>query len=254
MTDSAMTDIDTASLEQRVADLEALLAPLIAPRAAVPPITIGELTNVPTPGAAINSPWTQDVTNRVVHRFATTAARDGWTGRGPGSLAYVTGTKQLFQWDGTGWAILYEPQQTWNPVWSAGITAGNGTWLATAQRENGWCNIWARFTYGSTTGSTGPPRLTLPYPAQVLAIDQFAVGMFHAADGGFALGTTSDVADMTIYSVKTDLAVAGVTNISGSSPWVWGAGDRIFITGRYLLTTPYALAAERFDPMTWPAE
>jgi hypothetical protein len=36
--------------------------------------TIGELTNVPEPGAPVASPWAQDVTRRIVHRFADVAA------------------------------------------------------------------------------------------------------------------------------------------------------------------------------------
>lgn len=39
-----------------------------------PPITIGELNNVPQPESAIRSPWAQAVSSRVVHRFPTLAA------------------------------------------------------------------------------------------------------------------------------------------------------------------------------------
>lgn len=40
------------------------------------PITIGELANVPAPGAPVKSAWAQDVTGRIVHRFASMAERD----------------------------------------------------------------------------------------------------------------------------------------------------------------------------------
>ena len=40
--------------------------------------TIGELTNVPEPGAPLQSQWAQDATNRIVHRYASKAALDVW--------------------------------------------------------------------------------------------------------------------------------------------------------------------------------
>lgn len=40
------------------------------------PITIGELTDVPTFDSPIASPWAQEVSRRVTHRFATTGERD----------------------------------------------------------------------------------------------------------------------------------------------------------------------------------
>lgn len=41
-----------------------------------PPITIGELTDVPAPLSAVASPWAQEVSRRITHRFATVAERD----------------------------------------------------------------------------------------------------------------------------------------------------------------------------------
>jgi hypothetical protein len=66
-----MTTIE--ELETRIAELEARIPAALA---AVPPITIGELTDVPTPGAPIASQWAQEVTRRSLHRFASIAARD----------------------------------------------------------------------------------------------------------------------------------------------------------------------------------
>jgi hypothetical protein len=83
-------------LETRLAALEERLA--VAPLAANPPVTIGELTDVPAPGSAIASAWAQEVTNRIVHRFATKAALDAW--------AAANG--------------------------SVGVTADNGVWLRVA--------------------------------------------------------------------------------------------------------------------------
>jgi hypothetical protein len=69
-----MTTIE--DLEQRLAELEVRAGIGVTPLAANPPITIGELTDVPAPGSPIASAWTQEVTRRTMHRFATVAARD----------------------------------------------------------------------------------------------------------------------------------------------------------------------------------
>jgi len=62
------------TVEERLALLEARLGP--APQAVVPPITIGELTNVPAPGSQIAAAWAQSVSVRVVQRFANKSTLD----------------------------------------------------------------------------------------------------------------------------------------------------------------------------------
>jgi hypothetical protein len=63
-------------LEARIAALEAAA---ITPLALVPPITIGELTDVPAPGSQIAANWAQEVSARIIHRFANKAAIDAWS-------------------------------------------------------------------------------------------------------------------------------------------------------------------------------
>ena len=74
-----------------------------------PPITIGELIDVPAAGSPIGSAWAQEATNRIVHRFANSATRDAqFTNRLTGVLAYSIDTRRLCMWDGVGWLILSE--------------------------------------------------------------------------------------------------------------------------------------------------
>lgn len=68
------------------------------------PITIGELTNVPTFDSPINSPWSQDVSRRVVHRFTTTGERDAKypaATAGAGAVCAVGAVEYMS--DGTIW-------------------------------------------------------------------------------------------------------------------------------------------------------
>lgn len=92
-------------LAARIAALEARLGPV--PAAAVPPIRIGELTDVPTPGSPIASAWAQEVTNRIRHRFPNVANRDtNWPPgtAGAGALCMTMDTRTVWESTGTVWA------------------------------------------------------------------------------------------------------------------------------------------------------
>jgi hypothetical protein len=103
-----MTDTNTGDLEARLAALEAYLDPATIAaldqlkaaggRAAAPPVTIGELADVPAPGSPIASAWSQEVTNRIVHRFATTAAMNAWAAANGSIACVLTATPGLEQW------------------------------------------------------------------------------------------------------------------------------------------------------------
>lgn len=81
------------TLDERIAAIEARLGPVPL---AVPPITIGDLTNVPAPGSPIAAQWAQDASTRVVHVFASKAAIDAWTTAPNGCYAHDTGTGVLW--------------------------------------------------------------------------------------------------------------------------------------------------------------
>jgi hypothetical protein len=82
-----------------------------------PPITIGELGNVPAPLSPIQSDWAQDVTRRIVQRFASIAERDAdWppATAGRGAVCTVTGNPQrLFITDGATWQPLRDAAAAW---------------------------------------------------------------------------------------------------------------------------------------------
>lgn len=68
--------------------------------------TIGELANVPEPGAAVASQWAQDATNRIRHRFINKAALDAWTTAIGGTEAVTIDNYARYQRVAGGWARL----------------------------------------------------------------------------------------------------------------------------------------------------
>lgn len=90
-----------------------------------PPITIGELVDVPAPGSGVKSQWCQEITNRIHHRFATPAARlAAFTAPNPvatkGQASYLTtgaATEGPEWFNGVAW------RRPWNMPW--GIIASS---------------------------------------------------------------------------------------------------------------------------------
>lgn len=99
-----MTDTSQLTIEERLARIEARLAP--TPLVLVPPITVGSLSNVPAPGSQIAAQWAQDVSKLGVHRFPSTTARDAVysaAAAGEGAYCETADTDTLWRSNGTAW-------------------------------------------------------------------------------------------------------------------------------------------------------
>lgn len=92
--------------------------------------TIGELTNVPEPGAAVASQWTQDASNRLHHRFASKAALDGWTTALVGTEAITLDTMVRYYKVASGWAMLTPWSRAVTGVGITSAVTGPGTHVA----------------------------------------------------------------------------------------------------------------------------
>ena len=66
-------------------------------------VVIGSQTDVPDTGDPIVSPWYQDTARKLVHQFANVTARDAWTTRPEGAVAYTADTDVLSVWNGSAW-------------------------------------------------------------------------------------------------------------------------------------------------------
>jgi hypothetical protein len=69
-------------------------------------VTIGSQTAVPSPGSPIASPWAQDTARKLVHQFASIAARDAWVSPPDGAMAYTQATNQLFVRKDAAWVEI----------------------------------------------------------------------------------------------------------------------------------------------------
>lgn len=70
-----------------------------------PPITVGELVDVPAPQSPVNAQFHQEVANRITHRFANVAAMNAWAAAN-GSMAYSADTGFHYARVGGAWVAL----------------------------------------------------------------------------------------------------------------------------------------------------
>jgi hypothetical protein len=166
-------------LEARLAALEDRVGP--APRA-VPPITIGELTDVPAPGSPIASQWTQEVSGRIFHRFATAAARNAaFTTPPKGTASYLqtnNNTEGPEFWDGVSW------RKAWNMPW--GVL---GSALKTGDQTG----------FGTSIADISGLSLTVP---GVPAIRQLKISLFvnFVATTGYGQFFITDAANVAVQT------------------------------------------------------
>lgn len=169
------------------------------------PITIGELTDVPTYDSPIASPWAQDATRRVVHRFSSAAERDSkYPANTAGAGAVCTILQRLYTSDGTRWA---------GPVGITGrvltpFPAGSGSY---------WPVRWAAQTAGPISmDDAGNITVAPGYGGLWLA--SFSLITDVPVNGGYVVQTRVVVIDNSLGTTPVETAAAppGTYGMSGT--------------------------------------
>lgn len=160
-----------------------------------------------------------------------------------GKAVHQVDTRQVKIWDGTGWYIMWEPAQSWTPVWTAGLVVGNGKYGAPNpwfHRSDGWCDFGLNLRTGSTTTySASPPTLTLPVaPLQYgsdIEIEMVDPILFRSYRGQPLTGS-GDVA----FRVRNASGTYQTEDlVSSTVPFTWASNSTLTISGRYRMNTRY---------------
>lgn len=148
----------------------------IEPRAN-PPVTVGELTDVPAPGSPIASAWAQEVSNRIMNRFATKTALDAWAAAN-GSIGFTADT-------GTTWVRV---AGVWRP--SPSLVSTNS----------------AAFT-DIATGTTGVKDVGVVGPATPFsyAVTAIVSSTLYFGNGAVQINAS---ADLVLNTAGTSIAAA----------------------------------------------
>lgn len=158
-----------------------------------------------------------------------------------GMRIYETDTDRELAYDGSNWIIMSEPTQSWTPTFT-NTTLGNGTVAGGYKRSDGWIDVTAQFTFGSTSAVTGNVSVSLPIALSTTsgANDAtFSCTMFDSSAGAYYLGRCP-ILTTTSLGVRAVLAsgtYASFADTSSTVPFTWATSDTMQIAGRYRLTT-----------------
>ncbi len=185
---------------------------------AAPPVTIGELTDVPAPGSPVASPWAQEVTRRAVHRFPDAATRDAKypaATAGVGAVCTVAGT--LYTSNGTVWVgklrVIGTVLAPSGPGAGGGIIPGQ-TGQIVMCRATVPIPGTARLDLTALLSSAGP------WSAYLYVFVGGVQAFFMAATSG-----SNDTIDLhpfvTIPAAGTIVEIRGAYGSTGTGTWTW---------------------------------
>jgi hypothetical protein len=164
-----------------------------------------------------------------------------------GVLITETDTDRVLYYDGTGWIILAEPDQSWAPTFAAGVTVGNGSWsFSSYHRNDGWLDYRGRFVLGSTSAITADVRLNLPIAASGAVLSgELRCAFYRSSSGVQAVGIGAldgTTGSYFLRAVDSAGASAISTGINGTAPFgtAFTNADVIDVYGRYRMTTRYS--------------
>ena len=194
---------ETADLAERVAALETRLGllggPGLTPLAAAPPITVGELVDVPAPGSPIASQWAQEISNRVVQRFATKAALDAWAAAN-GSVG-VTADNGVWLRAAGVWQLIGGDR-----VGFAAINAGQ-SWLA----GQTFSMSWPTESYDTDGFGAGGAPLTIPAGLDGIYVMAAYIGAAGAIVAGSPTSVSLVVAGAIVANALIPIAQTSVS-------------------------------------------
>ena len=162
---------------------------------------------------------------------------------------FATDTKRNWQWDGTGWIILSEPQQTYAPS-PTNVSNGGGFSLSGwYHRSDGYCDVHIYHMLGNSTAGviTSPgPAYLLPFTSSNLGDEQY---VFEGSAALYdATGPIFGLMPVIIGNSRVEpryLAISGSTSsplgqISNTFPITISVSDTIAIRLRYRMLSRYS--------------
>lgn len=195
--------------------------PNVSVLAAGPPITVGELVDVPAPNSPINAQFHQEIANRVVQRFPTVAARDAWAAA-DGSLAYVTATKNHYRrvngaWIGVDWQTF---ASTIGGDWqlSGGVKTVNLRWF----RSGNLVTVDLATPALEWAGKDPPTSLTFTLPTATFHTG-YTAGMVNNAGSIVPIWWVAEGTVLTPLTITSGLfgkyAILDYAGISTADDW-----------------------------------
>jgi hypothetical protein len=161
---------------------------------ATPPVVVGELSDVPAPQSPVASNWANEVSNRIIHRFATSALLGLWTTALEGTHAVDVGSGTRYvrlrnQWvpldvaiiaalNGGPLTVSTQPA-LWLPGAQPVLPAGN--WLVGVYVDVSATSGWSEFTLAAAAYPTGTPAGQVLIDGHVFELPSAVLNRFGAS-------------------------------------------------------------------------
>lgn len=185
------------------------------------------------------TPFVSDTLGRVL--VVTSTNRPEGADLYAGRWIYETDTLRTLMYDGTGWIIMDEPDQTYSPVFTGTNSAGTETGYY--RRSGGWCDFSARYVCAGAdvTGASVSVSTPVTISSSGFERHQFNVSFYDASGTIWVVGTTNidSNSSPTLLVVSTSGTYAGLANVAAGVPFTWAASDAIHVTGRFSMSTRY---------------
>ena len=172
-------------------------------------------------------------------KVVTSATRPTGASRYVGQRIYETDTLRELLYDGTGWVIMSEPNQSWTPSFGS-VTGGSTALAGYYQRSDGYIFIWGRLTFGAAPSALSGPTIALPVQASSLLNGQLNVSFGDTGTTVYPGLHDSSTTNPTLYALAASGSYVSLANVSLTVPFTFGATDTIAVSGRYLMASRYS--------------
>lgn len=178
-------------------------------------------------------------------RFSTTAARDAAIpSPEDGMMCYITGVtpRTAYYYDGAlaAWKILWMGGwAAWTPVFTSGVTVGNGTVSGFYQVQAGkTAQATFQFVLGSTSSITSTILPQFPVPCAASYAQNWNVGSctFFDVSAGTRQGGGAAVNSTSAGGFGNFLLAGPVNSAAAAVPFTWAVGDMFSATVDFITT------------------
>lgn len=136
---------------------------------------------------------------------------------------------------GTAWTNLQATWSTWTPVFTSGVTVGNGTVSGFQTRIGKSITATFQFTMGSTSSIVSTILPQFPVAISTSYVQNWNVGSctFFDTSAGTRQGGGATVNSTSAGSVGNFLMAGPVNSAAAAVPFTWATGDQFSATITY---------------------
>lgn len=158
-----------------------------------------------------------------------------------GTTIFETDTRRTLLHDGTGWIIMDEPVQTYEPTWSSDTIGSGGLSRGRYWRSGGKCWFAARFDYGSGSAVGTYSFFSLPIGSggERAFYEPAWGGRLWRHDGTSWVGQANSY-DSTTGLLMVLSAAGALQHITATNPMTWANGDYKTVSGWYVMADRYS--------------